>query len=540
MKVERIEELLRSQPPDEPTLRGELLLGPRIVTHARPEFSVRPPAANALSGAAVLAVLVGLIVVALVSRPLAATPSSRSSPSPSTSELPEASARGVIPWIEATPTPSPPPEPTPDPRSLPSCTSDDLVLTAGGWGGATGSLAGGASVVNISSNPCTVGGKPAGDLLDGRGTVIAHGAVPAQIATDAEIVVLAPGGVAGVITVWGNWCGDPPVPPLSVHLSLPGETGDLAAAIRPGPGSLTEVPRCDSPGSGSTFGVPEVFAVPEPSSGGYQPDACTADELAPLLGDWGAAAGTSYANLVIRNVDSLDCLLPVSPTFELRDAAGRRVVVARSEQAPASASTVLLPPGWAAIVRLGYANWCSPPPAMPLHADVVLGSARVAVELRSAIPVPPCMSAPQTPPPTLFYVGVLTIPGTPAAPEPDPGDTLPISVTVPALGSTVVGGTLDYTVTLTNVSPYDKPLNLTAFCPAYTERVFLPSKPKPIDVSLALNCEAAGVLAPNVGVAFAMRLPIPPGSPAGTATLVWQLGARGPAAKATFEIRSNG
>jgi hypothetical protein len=490
----------------------------------------------ALNSGAVIAVLAGLVVVALAIGPLAAGPTARPAPSTSASETPLASPPlGVIPWTDATPTPSPTPEQTPDPGTLQACTGDDLVLTADGWGGATGSLVGGVSVVNLASRPCTVAGKPGLELLDGRGTVIAHGSG----ATGTELVVLRPGGVAGVISVWGNWCGSPPRRPLSVRLSLPRVAGQLAATIREaGPGSVNDVPRCDSPGAGSTLGVPLAFAAPEPSAGAYQPQDCIASELAAYLGDWGAAGGTSYANLVVVNVDSLDCLLGSTPTLELRDATGRRLVAARSEPLPASESTILVPPGWAAIVRLGYANWCSALPATPLRADLVIGSARAAVEARSPIPLPACMSAPQTPPPTLFYDGRLTVPGSAIAPEPDPGETLPLSVTLSALPTTTPGGTLDYTVTLTNVSPYDKPLNLRALCPAYTERLFLPSEREAIDTYLTLNCDPVGVLAPHVPVTFMMRLHIPADSLSGTATLVWQLGAGGPAAKAAFKIGS--
>ncbi|HEY3073342.1 MAG TPA: DUF4232 domain-containing protein [Candidatus Limnocylindrales bacterium] len=537
MKVERIEQLLRAQPPDEPPYRGELLLGPRMVRATSAQVRERRRFAGALNAATFIIVLVGLIVGGLVLGPLAA-PKVPPSHSTTTSETPLPSAPlGVIPWIEATPTPSPTPEPKPDPRTLRACTAGDLVLAARGWEGAGGSLAGSASVVNLTSTTCTVGGKPGIRLIDGTGAVIARGG-DAKSAPGDELVVLPSGGVASVITVWGNWCGGPPRRPLSVRLSLPGSAGELSATIREGQlGSSADVPRCDSRGDGSTFGVPVALAAPEPSAGGYQPQGCGANELSAYLGEWGAAAGTFYANLVVLNAGGFDCLLESSPTFELADAAGRRLVVARSEP-PASASNVLLPSGWAATVRIGNSDWCSPAPVTPLRANLVIGSARLAVEARSPIPVPACMSAPQTPARTLFLDGTLTIPGSPIAPEPDPVDTLPVSVTLSAIPKIAPGGTLDYTVTLTNISPYDQPLNVAAFCPAYTERLLLPRARKAIETLLALNCEPVGLLMANVPVTFRMRLPIPSDSPMGTATLIWQLGSRGPAAKATFTIGS--
>jgi hypothetical protein len=480
-------------------------------------------------------VLAAVTVVALalvVGISTTSTPSASALPSTSPNATQGSPALGLIPWIDATPSPSPTPEPTPDPRTLPACTPDDLVLTAGGWGGATGSLAGGANVLNVTSTSCTVGGKPGVELLDNRGNVLALGA--GEPASESDLVVLPPGGVAGVIIVWGNWCGDPPARPLQVRVSLPIGGGALLAAIDDtAPGSPGALPRCDSPGGGSTFGVPLPFAPPEPSAGGYQPEVCPFDALTAYLGTWGAAAGTSYATLAVLNRGSVDCLLPSSPTFELRDSAGARLLAA---EATSSTPPILLPSGWAAIGDIGYADWCTPPPATPLQADLVVGSARLAIVARSEIPVPPCMADPATPPPTLFYETPLTIPGSPSPPEPDPVDTLPINVVISSLPATAPGATLDYTVTLTNVSDFDKPLNLAALCPTYVTKLILAGIGTSTVAHLRLNCDAAGVLEPNVPITFAMRLPIPAGTPPGAATLVWQLGDRGPAGKAALTI----
>jgi hypothetical protein len=299
------------------------------------------------------------------------------------------------------------------------------------------------------------------------------------------------------------------------------------------PGPPGALPRCDSPGAGSSFGVPLPFAPLEPSAGGYQPEDCTVDALTAYLGTWGAAAGTSYATLAVLNRGSIDCLLPSGPAFELRDGAGIRLLVA---EARPSTPSLLLPPGWAAIGDIGYANWCTPPPAKPLQADLVLGSARLAIVARSEIPVPPCMAEPATPAPTLFYETPLMIPGSPSPPETDPVDTLPVKVTLSSLPATAPGATLDYTVTLTNISAFDKPLNLAALCPTYATRLILPGIWTSTVARLRLNCDAAGALEPNVPITFAMQLPIPADAPPGAATLVWQMGDRGPAAKAIVTI----
>jgi hypothetical protein len=148
------------------------------------------------------------------------------------------------------------------------------------------------------------------------------------------------------------------------------------------------------------------------------------------------------------------------------------------------------------------------------------------------------MADPATPSPTLFYEAPLIVPGSPSPPESDPVDTLPVRVTLSALPATAPGATLDYTVTLMNISTFDKPLNLAALCPTYVAKLTLPGSGTSTVAHLRLNCDAAGDLAPNIPIIFAMRLAIPADAPPGAATLVWQLGDRGPAAKATVTIAS--
>jgi hypothetical protein len=271
MRNERIGELFRERPADEPPYAGRLAPTPMPVLATRPHVRGRE-ARRAVNLGVLLSAVVGVGVIGLVVSSLGARsqPSSPSSvgSSDAASMRPNAGGSpqlGVIPWLDARPSPAPTPDPTPDPGEFPSCTNDELVLVAGGWGGATGSVAGGASVINLASNPCTVGGKPEVDLLDGSGRVIAHG-VSATAPSHDELIVLETGGEAGVLTVWTNWCGEPPARPLQVFLTLPREGGTLSTEIRDD--SSGSVPRCDSPGAGSSFGVPLMFAAPEPSSGG--------------------------------------------------------------------------------------------------------------------------------------------------------------------------------------------------------------------------------------------------------------------------------
>lgn len=206
---------------------------------------------------------------------------------------------------------------------------------------------------------------------------------------------------------------------------------------------------------------------------------------------------------------------------------------------PDSDTTFVLPAGWAALTTIGFSNWCVAPPKLPFRFDLLVGSAQLKLgptSERSAIGSPDCMSAPETPPPSLGYTGPFRVPGTPEPPEPNPVDSLPVRVDIPPLPSARPGETLDFTVTLTDDSPFGKPFGLGDPCPSYTERLFLPSARQSIDRQLLLNCADAGVLAPGASLAFEMRLSIPADAPSGSGTLIWQLGDRGPAIKVPIQI----
>jgi hypothetical protein len=250
-------------------------------------------------------------------------------------------------------------------------------------------------------------------------------------------------------------------------------------------------------------------------------------------GQWNPAAGTNWTYFVVLSAGGfVDCHLPTSPTLELRDAAGTLLAVA--EPFPASPSRIVLPPATAAATIVGFADWCSAQPALPLQLNLMIGSTRLPVVTRSEIPVPGCNSAPETPP-FFGYGGPLTIPG-PPQPEPDLCDVdEPLSVMVSPLPTVHPGETMTYTITLTNRSAHEKPINPAASCPNYTQRLSLPESARPIDRQFALNW-TRGMLAAGERATFEMRLQIPADATAGTAGIVWQLGERGPDAKATFQI----
>ena len=336
-------------------------------------------------------------------------------PSGSAIGSPGPTLRG-LPTLEAHPTAVPPtvptdsPASTTDPLSVAVCGIDQLALAAGGWSGATGSMAGGATLLNVSSETCRVSGKPSLELLDRAGKVIAEG----QPASAEQPVAILPGGVATVIAVWSNWCTDPPARPLTLTLSLAETKGTLRAAVVDwnaiGGEESSSLPRCDAEGAGSSIAAPTPFAAPERPEPESDDAACAAEDLAAFLGSWGAAAGTSYASVVLFNQGGVGCLVDGSPPLELRDAAGE--VVARGERSK-DAPAVDLPAGLAASTFIGFADWCLRPPKLPFAWELRIGGERLPIALtskRSVIGVPACQSDPASTSPDLFFSDPFALP----------------------------------------------------------------------------------------------------------------------------------
>lgn len=303
---------------------------------------------------------------------------------------------------------SPAPEPTIDPKPLVACAPDNLAMMAGGWGGATGSMGGGATLINVSNEACRIEGWPGLELLAHDGTVIASG-VPAA---PGEPVAVAPGGAAGVIAVWMNWCGDPPARPLTMRLSLADGAGTFSAEVRSWEGGGTSVPRCDAPGSPSTIGAPEPFTSAEGDIGSGPAAPCAADKLDAFLGSWGAAAGTSYAPVVILNHSTVACTISTRPRLDLLDASG--TLLRTGEMWFDIDTTVDLSAGSTAISYVGFANWCIARPALPLQFALRIDSLLVPIAPTSEfseIPLPYCNSVGETPPPGLFWSGPFVLAG---------------------------------------------------------------------------------------------------------------------------------
>jgi len=539
---QRVEELLRERPADEPDFV------PRVL---EPIGRVRRPGAVGPAGSGAWAIVVAVVIVAVLGWQSLATrhaPATSDSPSatpapsrPSEATLPP----GVIPWLDAAYVP-PTPEPTASVGALPLCFRGDLVLLASGWGGATGSMAGGATLINTWANACRIEKLRDAVLRDADGHVVAQATFLVNLESDAtNRLGLAPGQAASANVVWMNWCGNSIPRPLRLELSLTldtdggPQTSVLTAPVESEePGNEGQTPRCDAPGGSSTLGVlPFEPVANEPS--GHAAPACRAADMRAFAGDGGSAAGTWYTPVVLYNRSPFECSLATEPILELRDATGRLLVVTMPvRDVP---SVIVVPAQSTAAARLGLSNWCLAEPPVPLAVDVLVGTGRVDVAGSTSgysFGLPGCSSGLGTPPPSFGLEAGFALPDAAPPAESDVGNSLPVTLTATIPPSARPGKTFDYTVTLTNTSAYDKPINLAAECPSFVQRLFLPDAGGLIESRSLLNCAPAGTVTRGDSRTFEMQLAIPDDAHPGMATIVWQLGFSGEGLKLFFEVKA--
>ena len=139
------------------------------------------------------------------------------------------------------------PSPTAVPSTTPLCQAGDLQAQ-GSWQGATGSMAGGISLVNSGTGSCYVQGQPTIELFDQHGQRLS--VVVSQAGSQAPRVLLAPQSrPASVLAQWFNWCGSDPGPVVA-RVSLP--SGAAFLAVTP---PIGLIPRCNNAASPSTLDV---------------------------------------------------------------------------------------------------------------------------------------------------------------------------------------------------------------------------------------------------------------------------------------------
>jgi photosystem II stability/assembly factor-like uncharacterized protein len=149
---------------------------------------------------------------------------------------------------------------TPDtvtPPAVPPCRVGQLSA-AGGWQGATGSMAGVIWITNTGTTPCSLSGRPSIRLLDDRGQQLDVQASDSQDGLSPASVTLLPGIERGAqfTVVWRNWCGN--ATPLTVQVVLPQSQELLRVADQ----GFSSRPRCDQRSAGSAISIGQFEAPP--------------------------------------------------------------------------------------------------------------------------------------------------------------------------------------------------------------------------------------------------------------------------------------
>jgi hypothetical protein len=166
-------------------------------------------------------------------------------------------------------------------------------------------------------------------------------------------------------------------------------------AASPSPSSaLASVSSSGSPGASAS--APTSSASSDASTGGAN---CASAGLHVTGGPWGGAAGSRGADVVVENMGSADCVLPVSPAVTVNDPSG--AVLVRSGPAPASGGPTIRPTGTVTFSLL-LGNWCDRTVTLPVHLELDLSSGSVKIANLTAATfdeLPPCNGPGQ--PPTL-------------------------------------------------------------------------------------------------------------------------------------------
>ena len=140
-----------------------------------------------------------------------------------------------------------------------ACTADQLAGEISAWEGAAGSRIAWVVVTNGGAEPCVLTGPPAAVLVDGSGTILVASSGEVGGAPDVELLA---GDDAQLLVAIENWCNDPPRPPVSIGLTLPGGAQLVAP---PADGVLFDPPPCNGPGQPATISVqPESWTITTP------------------------------------------------------------------------------------------------------------------------------------------------------------------------------------------------------------------------------------------------------------------------------------
>jgi hypothetical protein len=219
---------------------------PRPESHARRmTMRNRMPVAT-LTGATLVIVVVAVAAIVLGQPgPSATVGSSPSAPAASSAPSAPASVTAVAsPSVPAVASPSVTPAPSSRPTVGP-CDPASLAARIKSWEGAAGSRIANVSLVNGGPVACLFEARNHPQLVDGRGVLI-DGRDPAT----TPVLTLEPGATVTTIVSAANYCGAPPVPPVSVAFVL-GDGRRIVA--EPAEASDEAVPPCNGPGQPGTI-----------------------------------------------------------------------------------------------------------------------------------------------------------------------------------------------------------------------------------------------------------------------------------------------
>ena len=180
------------------------------------------------------------------------------------SPLPSATAAGIVtpttgpsPTVAptatagSTPTPTPARTPTPTHTVAPTpgpCDPSKLSARITEWGGAAGNRIANVELTNTGTETCTLRALARPRLVDGAGAVLIDGVAP----TSKTLVTVAPGDVVKTMVSDSNYCGQVPIPPVSVAFVLDGGGRIVATPFSP---TDATVPPCNGAGSGASIGM---------------------------------------------------------------------------------------------------------------------------------------------------------------------------------------------------------------------------------------------------------------------------------------------
>jgi hypothetical protein len=192
------------------------------------------------------AIALGLVAVACnpttipPTAALSGIPSEVPSAAPASAPVPSPT---FVPTSEPTATPAPSASPV---AVVPLCSPSHLAARITRWDAGQGHRTANVEVTNTASATCKIRALDQAQLVDGHGSVIINGQLPAA----SKFLVMAPGGVLTTLVDADNYCGPAPIAPVTVAFIYPGGVGRFIAT----PLSKTDlsgVPPCLGAGSGA-------------------------------------------------------------------------------------------------------------------------------------------------------------------------------------------------------------------------------------------------------------------------------------------------